>query len=104
MPQYPTPITKLSPGGRQSALNITVPTVIKAALGTVFRIAVNNAGSGGSLVVNDCATLGDASASNVILSGSNLAQGKVIDLLAPCLVGLVISEIPTGGVVAVTYN
>lgn len=33
MPQYPTPLTVLAPGGSSSALNITAPTVIKADRG-----------------------------------------------------------------------
>lgn len=106
MSQYPIALTVLAPGGTQSALNLTAPTPVKAMPGTVYRVNVNAAGSDGELTVNDCATLDDASASNVILSApfANLWQGAVLELKYPCLVGLVISAIPTDGAIAVSYR
>jgi hypothetical protein len=93
-----------NPGGNQSALNITAAGVINASPITVYRIVVNNPGSAGNLTLNDCTTTGAADAANEIYTAaySSLNSGQVIKLLWPCLNGLVLSDLPTDAVIAIS--
>jgi hypothetical protein len=110
VPQYPPQTQILGIGGFQSALNISAATVIKGGPGTLFSIATNNAGSSGNLVVNDCSTIGAASAANQILSlsAAQLAtlQGKrnPIRMVFPCLNGITISSVPTGAAFSIAFS
>ncbi len=112
MPQGPIPVAQTpSIVGTSSVLNVTAAAVIKATPGTLAQINVVNAGTSGSLVVNDCATTATATTANQIL---NLTQaqvaalgavtGGVIDCEFPCKVGLTVSAVPAGSQLAVSYD
>jgi hypothetical protein len=101
---FATTITGL--GGTKSALNVNAPnTVVKSSLGTLFRIVVQVAPSAGSLVVNDLAAGSGYAAANQILSVpfGSLVAGQVITLDWPCLVGIVVPTVCTGGAYAISY-
>jgi hypothetical protein len=107
MPQYQEQIQILNPGGRFSSLNVTAPQVIRSSPGMIFRVVVKTAGSAGNLTINDNTALGGTNvAANQILSVpfGNLTAGKVIKCTSPCANGIVISSLPTGGAVAVSYS
>lgn len=100
----------LNTGGTKSALNQTVAAVIKATPGRMVRITIVNAGTtGGSFTLNDCATTGAAAAANQIWSvafnGSGVVAGASFQIDWPCLTGIVLSAVPTGGtpIVAISY-
>lgn len=94
------------PGGINEALDVTAPAVIKATPGILVRVQVLVAGSAGNLTINDCATLGAAAVANEIASipfGSlSLIQPLVFEW--PCATGIVLSAIPTGGAVSISYS
>lgn len=97
-------------GGNNSALNQTVGAVIKASPGRVCRITIVNAGTtGGTFTLNDCLTTGAASAANTIwavaFNGTGVVAGASFDIQWPCLVGIVLSAVPTGGtpIVAISF-
>lgn len=94
------------PGGINEALDVTAPAVIKATPGILVRVQVLVAGSAGNLTINDCATLGAAAVANEIASipfGSlSLIQPLVLEW--PCATGIVLSAIPTGGAVSISYS
>src|SRR5271156_5108497 len=104
MPQYPTALIFLSPGGNQSALNVIAAGVLSAGPITCYRITVSNPGSSGNLTLNDCATTGAANAANEIYNApfGDLSSGQVITLKWTCASGLVLSSIPTGGAIAIS--
>ena len=97
-------------GGAFAALNITAAKVIKATPGTVMRIIVQTVPSAGSLTINDNnATGGTNVAANQIytaLFGTTplLVAGTIITLECPCLTGITVSSVGTGGVYVITYN
>lgn len=107
MPQY-SQIQIQYLGGRFSALNVTAAKVIKASNGgTLFRIIVQTAGSAGSLTINDNTALGGTNtAANTLCSipFGNLTSGRIIKGQWPCANGIVVSSMPTGGVIAVSYT
>jgi hypothetical protein len=92
-------VFNLRPGGINSALNVTAAGVVAARPGCLSRILVQAPGNAGSLTLNDCLTTGAAAAGNQILSllYSSLTAGQVITLEWPCLVGIVVSVVPSGG-------
>lgn len=92
------PMTPLE--GRLSALNITTPTVIKAAPGRLFKVSVIVAGAGvGTL--NDCTTTGAAAASNQV--GTTPTALGTVDFNWPMLTGIVV--VPgSGQTLAVTWE
>jgi hypothetical protein len=95
------------PGGAQSALNVTAAAVIKASPGTVMRIVVVAAGSGGNLTVNDVCTTGAAAAANEIftMAQSALSVGQVITLEFPVKNCITVSAVPTGSPqLSISYN
>jgi hypothetical protein len=92
---------------RIPAYNITGPTVITPPSPSnivtgIQSVNVLTEGSGGNLVLNDCATLGAASISNEICVASYNAMPSYLDL--PVQKGLVISAVPTGAVLAIVYS
>ena len=94
------------PGGFSSAY-VVAAQVVKAAPGTLCRIVVVAPGTGGALTVNDCLTVGAAAADNAILSVpfGSLTGGQIFTLLWPCLVGIVVSALPSGGgAVSISYG
>ena len=106
------PLLQLFPPVPKNAdLSVTAPVVLRpAGGGTLYTIIVQNPGSSGSLIVNDCATLAAAAASNTILS---LTTAQLTSLMTklfplsfnwPCLNGITVSAVPTGGIFAVGYN
>src|ERR1700727_959011 len=110
MPQYPQRVQILGIGGFQSKINVAAAAVIKAVLGTIFSIATNNAGSSGNLIVNDCATTGAASAANQILTlttaqlTSLMQKRASLRLNFPCLNGITVSSMPTGGQFSIAFS
>ena len=96
-----------------SAYDITAPCVIvppsplNFVNGLVGFIA-QTPGSAGNLVVNDCATLAQASAANQILTLTyeQAAVGTIpiAGVNLPIANGLVISQVPTGMVLTVVYT
>ena len=87
------------PGGNNSALNVTAPTVIKATPGTVFTVTVNTAGSTAGLI-HDCATTGAVTAANLV--GTIPDVVGVYSFSFPCLVGIVVTP-GTAQVVSVAF-
>jgi hypothetical protein len=77
---YPT-IT----GARNSALNLSANTVVKAGPGTVGKVSVNTAGAEGTL--HDCLTAGAANAGNLVAQIP--ATVGVLDINMPFKVGIV---------------
>jgi len=91
-----------SSGGSTPAYNLTAATVVKATSGRLCKIIVVNPGTtGGGFTFNDCATTGAAAASNEIFTIAYNAtadvSGLVVTLDWPCLTGIVLSAVPTGG-------
>jgi hypothetical protein len=88
-----------------SALNLTVPTVIKAGPGRLSKLIIIDGGTDGAFMLNDCAVLADAAAANTILTlPFGAAAGTIFDLDWPCATGIVLSAVPVGGVIAVSYS
>lgn len=100
MAQYPI---VPRPGGNASALNVSTKTVVKATPGTVYRVVVNTAATGGVLAVYDAATTTTAAADTIYSVGASWpAPGTVIYLEFPCAVGIVVDP-GTGGNVSISY-
>lgn len=98
-------------GGSKSALNQTAAAVIKASPGRLRTIVVIAPGStGGAFTLNDCTTTGAAAAANELwtlpYNGTANVAGAIFKPDLPCLVGLTLSAVPTGGspVVAIFYD
>lgn len=83
----------------------TAAGVVKAVPGTLVTVIVDAAGSGGALTLNDCATTGAAGAGNQIASiaNANIVVGQPYTFFWPCKTGIVLSAIPTGSTVRVSY-
>ena len=81
--------------------------VIKASPGRVMRIVVVIPGSAGKFELNDTTTTTGASALNEIftMAQSNGAwlEGAIFLLAWPCTSGIVVSAVPTGGRVSISY-
>lgn len=84
------------PGGDSSVLVVLNPQVIKPSPGILARVVVVAPGVSGSLSLNDCAALGDASSANEINTFSNLTAGQGIKFDWPCATGIVVSSLPSG--------
>ena len=95
-----------SSGGGSVSLNVTSTGTIKSSPGRISKIIVQNAGSAGTLTVNDCASTGAASAGNTLfkIGQANISAGQTIDLDLPLAVGLTVSAIPTGATLLVSYT
>lgn len=105
--QNPIPVTPFRQGGISPKYNVTAATVVKLTPGTLYRIVVQVAPTAGNLVVNDnAATGGSNTIANQILTVAfgSLAAGQVIEVQWPCLTGITISSVGTGGVFAVAYS
>jgi hypothetical protein len=86
--------------GTATRLNITAATVVKASPGRICRVFCLGAnGASGALTINDCATTGAATAANQIFSIAfgGTVVGTIFALDFPCLVGITVSAVPTGG-------
>lgn len=92
------------PGGGSAGLNITAAAVIKATPGILYRINVVAPGTVGSLVINDCATTGAATAANTIISIPFGSLPVTIPLGWPCAVGIVVSAVTTGGQFTISFS
>lgn len=107
MPQGPISTYVTNAGGTLSSLNTTAAKVVKATPGRLCKVVVTTPGSAGNLTFNDNnATGGTNVAANQILSLAfgSLTAGQVISLDFPCSTGIVLSSIPTGGNVAISYQ
>jgi hypothetical protein len=95
-------------GGALSTLNLIAAGVIKASPGRVSKVVIIAGGTtGGAFVLNDTTTTGGAAAANEILYiPEGAAVGSVYSLDWPCLNGIVLSAVPTGGspIVAVSFT
>jgi hypothetical protein len=104
----PNGTNQYSAGGNSNMLNVTGTQVVKASPGRICKIVILGVvGSGGSLTVNDCTTVAAATTANTIYTTvGTIAVGTVVTLDFPCLSGIVISAVPTGGTVqfAVSFN
>lgn len=98
-------VSQLIAQGLNTALNVTSASVIKTGRGRVVRLTLTVAGTAGTLVLNDCATTGAASAANQIYNSTGvLAAGTVITLDFPVTSGLVVSAVPTGATLVIVYT
>jgi hypothetical protein len=79
-------------------LNVLNAQVVKAAPGILVRVVVVAAGSGGSLTLNDSATLAGAATGNEILTIAygSLSAGQMLQFDWPCAAGICISAVPSG--------
>ena len=90
----------------KSSLNISVTTVVKAAPGGVFGLAIlSGTAPGGS--INDCAGTGAVAASNQVASipsGANVLGAPTQTFEPPlfCLTGITVTP-PAGGAVSVFF-
>jgi hypothetical protein len=94
-------------GGLHAHFNVTAAAVVKASPGTLYRVQVITAGTGGSLTLNDCTTTGAAATTNQIITVAfgTLVAGYTLWIDWPCLSGIVVSAVPTGGaVLAISYS
>jgi hypothetical protein len=84
--------------------NVSAPTVVAVPARRLGEYIVQTPGSAGVLTFNDCATLAQASPANQVISilYNNAQASEDIDW--PLQNGLVISAVPTGMVLAVTYE
>ena len=94
-----------TPYGNSTTLDVTATQVIKAGSGTVYKITVVTAGSGGSLTLNDVLTVNAAASANAVITipNASLTQGAIVTLEWPFQVGIVISAIPTGAQLSLSY-
>ena len=76
--------------------NITGTKVVKGSPGKMIRLLVAEPGSGGSLTLNNCATVGAANAGNQVISYQQLFAGQIINIGFVCDTGIVCSAITTG--------
>lgn len=104
MPQGPISVKNAMPAF--TALDVTAAAALKSTPGSFASIIVVAPGTAGSLVLNDCATVGGAAAANTILTVlfSSLTVGQVLKLDVPCFTGVTISAVPTASQFTVTYN
>ena len=96
---------------QQSVLNINAPALIVPVNSRVnFRgYNVINLGTAGSLVLNDAATLAQASTANQFINTGTFNSNTNIPINPknfkwPLMNGLVVSQMPTGMVIAVVYE
>lgn len=91
-------------GGQNSALDVTVATVVKAAQGRLVRITVLAVATAGTFGAYDTTTTGGAATANAIVqyTASWPAVGTVITLEWPCANGIVVNP-GTNGAVSVSY-
>jgi hypothetical protein len=104
--QQRLPAFDLSVGGNQTALGVAAAKIINARPCILYSLTIVNPGSGGTLTVNDSATIGGASSSNTLLSiaSSSLAVGQTFQLAFPVTTGIVVSAVPTGGSINIAYS
>jgi hypothetical protein len=100
----PRPPTRV----RQMALNISAPSVITppSPLNAIAGIVGFNTliqGTAGNLVFNDAATLAAASAANEFFASPYEQQGGS-PINWPVQSGLVVSQVPAGGVFSILYE
>jgi hypothetical protein len=100
------PVQHTPPIADHSVLNIISPKVIATAppAAVVCLVIVNVVGSSGRLTLNDCRTLGEADASNVIrsIAHAKLSTG-ILELFHAVESGICISQVPRGGRICVSY-
>jgi len=95
------------PDKLQTAFNISAPTVITPPsplnlITGIATVSVLTEGTAGQLVVNDCATLAEASVSNQLCAIPFNQLGGPLGFQIKS--GLVISQVPTGMVLTVVYT
>lgn len=100
MPQSPIAVQAI-PGVNKSALNISAPTVVKAAPGVAISVSILVPGTT-SGTINDCVTTGAAADANRI---AVLPEGQVgaVSINFSCRAGIVV--VPGNNqVLAVTFQ
>jgi hypothetical protein len=104
--QQRLPAFDLSVGGNQSALNVTSPAVINPRRCILYSLTIINPGSGGTLTLNDAASVGAATSANLLLTmtSASLVAGQSFQLAFPVTTGLVVSSVPTGASINVAYS
>lgn len=76
--------------------NVTGPAVVKGTPGKMIRLMVAEPGQGGSLTLNNCATVGAATTGNRVISYQQLFAGQIIEIGFACDTGIVVSAVTTG--------
>lgn len=95
----------MTAGGVNTLLNISAPSVVKAAGGNIVIITISGAPTAGFLTINDCATTGAATAANQIVSipFGSLTQAVINMNWFLTFNGITVSAIPTGTTIAISY-
>jgi len=88
-----------------SDLYITAAAVVKASAGSLMKVSVISATTASALTINDCATTTAASTANevAVVAAGGLTTGQVLTYEWPCLVGIVVSAVGTGGIFSISY-
>ncbi len=104
MPQGPILVKAVAPS--YGLTDVTAAAVIKALPGVLAQVIINTAGTAGSLTFNNTTTTGGATTANQIITIAfgSLTVGEVLNLNFPCSAGIVLSAIPTGGVISIAYS
>ena len=97
MAKLPQNFPTLHPGGSQSSLAITEPTVVKNTPGVLN--CFNPAAASTTVTINDASSVANANAGNVIFEGS-ISQLSKCDW--PCASGIVVSAVT--GAVSVAFT
>jgi len=91
-----------------SYANVIATGVIKGTPGTCIRVMVVTPGTGSNFTMNNCATVGAATAGNKIIDyqafPNGLYAGQIIEVNFTANVGIVVSSIPTGGQFTIVYT
>ena len=96
------------PTGTQTKLAVAAPALIVPGFFTCGIIVVTTAGSAGVLTLNDVATLAGAASGNQVVSiaynATVLATNVPYAFRWPFLKGIVISAVPTGMVLNISWG
>jgi hypothetical protein len=86
--------------------NVTAAAVVKGSPGKAIRVMVVTPGTGANFTLNNCATVGAATAGNKVIDflASGLFAGQIIEVQFVCDTGIVVSSCPTGGQFTVEYT
>lgn len=103
MPQNPIAVNPKPYPTPANALNITVPTVVKATPGKLLSLAVITAGTAPG-TVNDCAATANAVVANQIATiPTEIGDAGIPPYGFPCSVGITVTP-GAGQVLAVAYQ
>lgn len=96
------------PGGTQSKLGVSAAGLIVAGHFSCGQIMVTTAGTAGNLVLNDVATLAGVASGNQVASiaynATQLSLNVPYTFRWPFMKGIVISAMPTGMVLNISWG